>query len=76
MVLSQLDLWSHKRDQSERRRLSGLRERVPSHVYFAATDWRSPDWGARVWTGEREQAEAYTHTLHQWQLTAILEHDD
>ena len=31
---------------------------------------------SRVWTGEREQAEAYTHTLHQWQLNAILEHDD
>lgn len=29
-----------------------------------------------VWTGEREQAEMYVHTLQQWQLTAILQHDD
>lgn len=26
-----------------------------------------------VWTGEREQAEGYVHTLQQWQLQAILE---
>ena len=30
----------------------------------------------RLWSGEREKAEAYTQTLHQWQLTAILERDD
>ncbi len=29
-----------------------------------------------VWTGEREQAEMYVHTLQQWQLTAILQHAD
>lgn len=28
-----------------------------------------------LWTGEREKAEAYTHTLQKWQLTAILERD-
>ena len=28
-----------------------------------------------VWTGAREKAEAYTHTLQKWQLTAILERD-
>jgi ATP-dependent Clp protease adaptor protein ClpS len=28
-----------------------------------------------VWTGGREKAEAYTHTLQKWQLTAILERD-
>ncbi len=31
---------------------------------------------SRVWSGDREKAEAYTYTLHQWQLTAILEQDD
>ncbi|MDX2111214.1 MAG: ATP-dependent Clp protease adaptor ClpS [Verrucomicrobiota bacterium] len=30
---------------------------------------------SRVWTGDREQAEAYVQTLQKWQLTAILEHD-
>jgi ATP-dependent Clp protease adaptor protein ClpS len=29
-----------------------------------------------VWTGNREKAEAYVHTLHQWQLTAVLEHGE
>ncbi len=28
-----------------------------------------------VWSGERETAEHYLHTLHQWQLSAILEHE-
>lgn len=28
-----------------------------------------------VWTGDREKAEMYIHTLQQWHLTAILEHD-
>lgn len=28
-----------------------------------------------VWSGEREQAEAYTHTLQKWQLNAIIESD-
>ena len=28
-----------------------------------------------VWTGDRERAEMYVHTLQQWHLTAILEHD-
>lgn len=27
-----------------------------------------------VWSGAREPAEAYVQTLHQWQLTAVLEH--
>ncbi len=26
-----------------------------------------------VWTGEREKAEAYVYTLHEWHLSAILE---
>lgn len=26
-----------------------------------------------VWTGPRERAEAYTHTLQNWQLNTILE---
>jgi ATP-dependent Clp protease adaptor protein ClpS len=26
-----------------------------------------------VWTGTREQAEAYTFALHQWHLTAIIQ---
>jgi ATP-dependent Clp protease adaptor protein ClpS len=26
-----------------------------------------------VWSGLREQAEAYVFTLHQWHLTAVLE---
>ncbi len=29
-----------------------------------------------VWTGLREQAEAYVFTLQQWHLTAVLESDD
>ena len=29
-----------------------------------------------VWTGLREKAEAYTFTLHQWHLTAIIEPDE
>lgn len=29
-----------------------------------------------VWSGLREKAEAYAHTLHQWHLTAILEPDE
>jgi ATP-dependent Clp protease adaptor protein ClpS len=29
-----------------------------------------------VWTGVREQAEAYVFTLHQWHLTAVLESDE
>jgi len=29
-----------------------------------------------VWSGGREPAEAYVHTLQQWQLTAILEHGE
>ncbi len=28
-----------------------------------------------VWSGERERAEAYVHTLQSWQLTAALEHE-
>lgn len=28
-----------------------------------------------VWAGDLEKAEAYVHTLQQWQLTAILEQD-
>jgi len=28
-----------------------------------------------VWTGLREKAEAYTFTLQQWHLTAVLESD-
>ena len=29
-----------------------------------------------VWSGVREKAEAYAHTLHQWHLTAVLERDE
>jgi ATP-dependent Clp protease adaptor protein ClpS len=29
-----------------------------------------------VWRGGREQAEAYAYTLHEWHLTAILEHNE
>ncbi len=29
-----------------------------------------------LWTGEREVAENYVHSLHQWQLTATLERDE
>ncbi len=29
-----------------------------------------------VWTGVREQAEAYVFTLQQWHLTAVLESDE
>lgn len=29
-----------------------------------------------VWSGLREKAEAYTFTLQQWHLTAVLEHDE
>lgn len=29
-----------------------------------------------VWTGVREQAEAYAFTLQQWHLTAVLEADE
>lgn len=29
-----------------------------------------------VWTGLREKAEAYTYTLREWHLTAILESDE
>jgi len=28
-----------------------------------------------VWTGDREKAEAYVHTLHAWKLAAKLERD-
>lgn len=29
-----------------------------------------------VWSGEREKAEAYAQTLHQWHLTAVLERNE
>lgn len=29
-----------------------------------------------VWSGEREQAEAYVFTLQQWHLTAVIESDE
>jgi ATP-dependent Clp protease adaptor protein ClpS len=29
-----------------------------------------------VWSGLREKAEAYAFTLHEWQLTAIIEPDE
>lgn len=29
-----------------------------------------------VWSGLREKAEAYVHTLQQWHLTAVLESDE
>lgn len=29
-----------------------------------------------VWTGVREQAEAYAFTLQQWHLTAVIESDE
>ena len=29
-----------------------------------------------VWTGPRENAEAYAYTLQQWHLTAVLESDE
>ncbi len=28
-----------------------------------------------VWTGNREQAEAYLFALHQWHLTATIQHE-
>ncbi len=28
-----------------------------------------------LWTGNRERAEAYTHTLQKWQLSAIMVRD-
>lgn len=31
---------------------------------------------SNVWTGPRERAEAYVHTLQQWQLNARLEKND
>lgn len=30
---------------------------------------------SRLWTGEREKAELYVHTLQTWQLSAILEEE-
>lgn len=30
---------------------------------------------SRLWTGAREKAEAYVHTLQTWQLSAVLEQD-
>jgi len=29
-----------------------------------------------VWSGHREQAEAYAYTLQHWQLTAVLESEE
>jgi ATP-dependent Clp protease adaptor protein ClpS len=29
-----------------------------------------------VWMGEREKAEAYVFSLHQWHLNAVLERDE
>ncbi|KXU37382.1 Clp protease ClpS [Cephaloticoccus capnophilus] len=29
-----------------------------------------------LWSGPREQAEAYAYTLQQWQLTAVLESEE
>ncbi|KXU35951.1 Clp protease ClpS [Cephaloticoccus primus] len=29
-----------------------------------------------VWSGAREQAEAYAYTLQQWQLTTVLESEE
>lgn len=29
-----------------------------------------------VWSGMREKAEAYAHTLQQWHLTTVLESDE
>lgn len=29
-----------------------------------------------LWSGEKEKAEAYVHTLHEWQLHAILKCND
>jgi ATP-dependent Clp protease adaptor protein ClpS len=29
-----------------------------------------------VWSGLREKAEAYAHTLHQWHLTTVLERNE
>lgn len=29
-----------------------------------------------VWSGGRERAEAYVHTLQQWQLNAVLDHGE
>jgi len=45
-------------------------ERARKHMLEVHEQGRS-----LLWCGDREQAEAYTHTLHQWQLTAIMEQD-
>jgi ATP-dependent Clp protease adaptor protein ClpS len=29
-----------------------------------------------VWTGQREKAEAYVYSLHEWHLSAVLESDE
>ncbi len=45
-------------------------ERARRHMLEVHRQGRS-----RLWSGEREKAEAYAHTLQKWQLTAILESD-
>ncbi len=46
-------------------------EKSRKHMLEVHEDGRSC-----LWIGTREQAEAYTHTLQEWQLTAQLESDD
>lgn len=45
-------------------------ERARKHMLEVHEQGRS-----RVWSGERELAESYVHTLQKWQLTAKLEKD-
>lgn len=46
-------------------------ERAKKHMMEVHEQGRS-----LLWSGEREQAEAFVHSLQHWQLTAILETDD
>lgn len=54
------------------RRVLGLEEpRAIKHVLEVHETGRSI-----VWTGNREQAEAYLFALQQWHLTAIIQPDE
>jgi len=54
------------------RKVFGFPEvRARKHMLEVHEDGRSI-----VWTGEREQAEAYAHTLQQWHLMTIVVADE
>jgi ATP-dependent Clp protease adaptor protein ClpS len=54
------------------RRVLGMEEmRARKHVLEIHETGRSV-----VWTGNREQAEAYMFALQQWHLTALIEPDE